>query len=88
MKKFVLVLAAVAVLSPAMLAADQVAELPVPEAQEATFCATTGTLEAAPMGLPSCRSLLGTACAGQYVECTTRWGTDFLVCWQGTWAWA
>jgi hypothetical protein len=88
MKKLVLVLATVALLSPAMLSADQAAELPAPQAQETTFCATTATLEAAAMSLPTCRSLLGTACSVQYVECSTNWGTDWLVCWQGSWAWA
>jgi hypothetical protein len=39
--------------------------------------------------LPSCESMLHKACTTQYLECTRRDGsTDWLVCWQGGYAWA
>jgi hypothetical protein len=39
--------------------------------------------------LPSCESMLHQPCTTQYLECTRRLGgTDWLVCWQGGYAWA
>lgn len=38
---------------------------------------------------PSCSSMLHKPCTTQYLECTLPNGqTDWLVCWQGGYAWA